>query len=259
MPSSIKSFLILTWVSLICVFIGWSYARHSGLDKPIKPPLQHPFLHAGFTVIARQENSWSAKDPWSFYEAQKTYSPELVLWFDIRPRLDGKLVVARKDAESGTAFSIDEIFTRFPDHRLILNFHANRPGAVESLAASLEKAGAVNRVLIQSPEDGFLKDAREAKPIWIFGTSMAQVTRLIMLSSIGLESQSPIRGDVVIVDDSAAMRRIDDTAIREAHRRLLRIFAGPAQSREEILKLRTKGIDGVITERPEETLDLIAK
>jgi glycerophosphoryl diester phosphodiesterase len=253
MKYPIRQFLVLTWVLLMSVFIAWSVARHRGLDAPVKPPMAHPFLESkDFEVIARAPADWTPQTGWTFHDQAAALGNSVILWIDVRPTFSGTLVVAREVAETENAPTLASALERFKQNRLILNFRGYREGIREKVVSVIESVpGTTERLLLQSPEDGFLKDLREAKPTWIFGTSQAELTRLIMLSSIGLESQSPIRGDIAITDDSGIMMRIKEAEVDEIHRRGRKFFAGPAQTAEHVAKLRERGFDGVITDHPE--------
>ncbi len=93
----------------------------------------------------------------------------------------------------------------------------------------IEELDAGNRILITSAEDGILKDMREQKPEWIFGTSQAQGTRLLMFSSVGLEATIPLHGDVFVAVTSEGPRhiQISDTILSEVARRNMKTIAGP--------------------------------
>jgi hypothetical protein len=261
MRSAIKNFLIVTWVSLMCAFIGWSYLRHKALAEPIKTPLEHPFLKgpASEVVAFRSFDTRESSPYYSLKHLNQVaeISNDLILWIDIHPLDDGSLVAGNNDMDSVGAPSLDEVLSKFPNNRLILNFRANRPQVINVAIASIEKAKANNRVLIQSPEEEFLKNMRETRPLWLFGTSQAQVTRMIMLAAIGLEAAAPLKGDLFVMETDAndkSMRRLDDAIIREVHRRKLKIFAGPVDAKEAS-QLRIRGLDGVLTTDPKGVLN----
>lgn len=254
MQSAIKSFFISTWLVLIIVFIGWSYARYKGLSTPPKTPLPHAFFTDlnDFSVIA-----YPKADPndeihaLALLKEVASQNPSVIIWIDARPRRDGTLVIARDEQEAETAPTLEEALKHFPRHKLILNIRGHRPGLIPTLISLLEKEGVTERTLIQSPEDGFLSEIRKDKPLWVFGTSLAQATKLIMLSSIGLESLSPIRGDVLVIDEERATWRMTDRAFKEASRRGLRVFAGPVNTEEQARKLQKQGAKGVLVSDPQ--------
>lgn len=248
---------------LISVFLFWAFIRNYASQQPIRPPHSHPFLgqhtHDVVAYRVRPEAGTAAAD---HYEKLAKLAPQLILWIDIRPRLDGTLVVAEEttEAENPGAPLAADVIGRLPQNRMIVNFRGNRPGLVEAAAKLIDEAKASDRILIQSPEDGFLKDLREKKPLWLYGTSLAQVTQATMLASIGLEGLAPFRGDVVVMEASERehlMDRLSDSLIQEIHRRKLKIFVVLNESddnAEGASKAWRRDIDGLLTRHPERIL-----
>jgi hypothetical protein len=256
---------LLAVMVLVCGlgFFAWVYLRHDADLQDHKVPLDHAFLHAAHKdIVAYHVAPPPNQRPYSpaHLELLKALPPEVVIWVDIRERMDGTLIASdnatNTSHQTDDAPTLDQALEALGSHRLILNFHDNRPTSLQKISAAVEKAHAADRILVQSPEDGILKDLREAKPLWLFGTSLAQVTRLIMMSSIGLTGLSPLRGDVLVVESQAKehlLERLSDSVISEIQRRKMKIYAGPA-SAEESQSLWKRGVDGVLTSQPEALL-----
>jgi len=255
---AIKSFLILTCLVLILAFFGWSYARYRALSTPLKPPLDHAFLRdlGALSVIAYPRNQ--EVGDWTFLEKASGLSSSVILWIDVRFRSEDRtLVVAREKNAIANAPKLTEVFERFPHHRLILNVQGHQPDLIPSFIAVIEDAQASDRLLIQSPEKGFLTEMRQERPLWLYGTSLAQVTQLIMLSSLGLQPLAPLRGDVLVVENEEAFWRLNDRAISEALRRGMKVFAGPLKKKEQALELHQRGVTGILISDPELMLELL--
>lgn len=220
----------------------------------------------------------------------------LVFWVDVRPTRDSTLVAFRErdlshstegkgwigytpdtqveQLDAGFKFrdekgeypfrgkglripKLAELLARYPERRWILNFHDYRPGMAEKVVELVENAKAGDRSLIASPEDGFLRDMREKKPMWLFGTSQAQGTRLKMLDSIGLAPVVTLLGDVFVLE--SAMRRpslyeVSDSIVAEIHRRKMKLIIGPVSDHEDLRSLTDRGIDGVLLAAPTKVL-----
>jgi len=256
--AAIKSFLYLTAIVLIIAFFGWSYVRYRALSTPPKPPIEHAFLKSlGERAVIAYPAPSRATDL-GFLEETAKLSSSLILWINIRPRIaDGTLVLARDPKETSEAPTLTEALERFPQHRLILNVQGHRPELISSLVSTIENVGAAHRILIQSPEDGFLSDMRAERPFWLYGTSLAQVTQLIMLSSIGLQAMAPIRGDVLVIENEGVMMRLNDRALNEAIRRGLKIFAGPMKNKEQAIEFHKRGITGILVSDPDLISELL--
>jgi hypothetical protein len=255
---------------LISVFILWSFLRARGLTAQVHQPLKHPFLQipaatsqvkapdiVAIHALGDHGLKGSSLERFSQLASQ---SERLVFWLDIAPDKDGVMIVVEPRVDGENPLRLTEVLKKLANHRLILNFYGYQPGMLASVASALEETKAYERALIQSPEDGFLKDLREAQPLWLFGSSQAQVTRLIMLSAIGMEATAPLKGDVFVMEAESAtlpleheLARLNDSMIREIHRRGMKIYAGPVESRQ-IDELYHRGVDGVLTAQPEEYL-----
>lgn len=260
MKSAIQSFLILTSLLLICAIAIWVILRNSGYSEPGRPQHQHAFFKdSPRDIVAYHPNNGAGA--MAELDSIASTSKDVVLWVDVRPRFDSSmartLVAVGRDEKTDGAPRLKDVLARYPQHRMILNFRINHEGMVEAVVKELNEASAFSRVLIQSPEEGFLKGVRELQPLGLFGSSLPALTRFVMLSTVGLESLAPLKGDVLVVEIRARERlgsRLNDAMIREARRRGMRVYAGPAADSSETLQLWNRGIDGVITDTPEELL-----
>jgi len=259
MQAAIRSFLGICVLIAGLGLFAWVFLRHDDTLHAHKVPLAHPFLAASPThdVVAYHLPAPETSKPYSpeHLKTMKELPESVALWIEVRQRLDGTMVATPSESEAFDAPLLKDVLAELPKRRLILNFRGNREGSRERFAKILDDAKVADRALIQSPEDGFLKDLREARPLWLFGTSLAQVTRLIMLSSIGLGTLAPLKGDVLVIEsqnpkEQRLIERLTDAIISEAHRRQMRIYAGPATP-EEALQLWNRGVDGVMTAEPE--------
>lgn len=251
MKAAIKSFLLMTGLVLIIAFFGWSYLRYRALSTPPKPPIEHAFLKelGEFSIIAYPDPAHASN--LGFLEEAAKLSTSVILWINVRPRIeDGTLVLARDPKETPEAPTLTEALERISQHRLIINVQGHRPGLIPNLISIIEKASASDRILIQSPEDGFLSEMRAERPLWLYGTSLAQVTQLIMLSSIGLQPVAPLRGDVLVVENEDVVGRLNDRALGEAIRRGMKIFAGPMKNKEQATEFHKRGVNGVLISDP---------
>ncbi len=260
MRSAFQSFIFATLVTLIVVAGGWFYLRARGLSEPIRPPLEHGFLKGpAFYVIAAPPPD----DPKAveFLSEVSKRSKDIVLWINLQAKQSRKLLLHTSATDPNQGLTLSEVLTRFPDHRLVLNFSGNHEGMFEEIMKTVDDAKAGDRVLIQSPEDGLLRDLRDKKPLWLYGTSDAQIVRLKMLSALGLAATATLRGDVMILGQTGAGRLQPKVApmdyvdtIQEAHRRRMKIFI-PENEKEKAVQLRNLGADGVITSKPFDLLD----
>jgi glycerophosphoryl diester phosphodiesterase len=261
MIPAIRRFALLTFSVLLCLFLVGVYVNYKALSEPLKTPFAHPFLQTPSSRFIAYRGD-SADHPGNSLEALDAAAKtglSTILWIDLHPQADGT-IVAIVDSPKGNSdgSTLKELLEKFPDRKLILNFSGNKPGMIENIVSAVEATHASDRVLIQSPEDGLLRDLREKEPTWIFGTSQAQTTRMKMLASIWLAPVAPIKGDVYVVEweksgDASSDGQdhdVDDSIIEEAHRRHLKIFVGPVGNPEKARVFLKRGIDAVMVTRP---------
>ena len=244
-------------------------------------------------IIAYQGDSLSAPPNYlPAFEKACALDPNIVLWADVRPTMDGTLVVFEpKDVSSETngsgwmqftkdvdlekldagfrftkdqgqtfpfrgqglkVLTLKELLAHFPERFFILNFQDYKAGLDERILAVIDEAKAGDRVLISSPEDGILRDLRARRPTWVFGTSQAQATVLLMLSELGLEAAAPIQGDVFVGPSAqgASLFHLSDRIINEIHRRKMKIVLGPAVDGDQARQWRDEGLEGIVTRHP---------
>lgn len=224
--------------------------------------------------------------------------PNLILWVDVRPTKDLVLVVFNQQSLNSTTEgsgwvgytdfrdlhqlnagyrfqasdgsypyrdqllpipTLKEVLERYPDRRLILNFSDYKPGLDKKIIELIDQLHAGSRVLIQSREQGLLKDLREQKPEWLFGSSQVQMTLLKMLTSIGLQSMTPLEADVYIAELNSELNPqpasdethlLSEASLAELKRRKLPVFVGPLSEPDLAASLLDQGVDGIITATP---------
>ncbi|HVK62643.1 MAG TPA: glycerophosphodiester phosphodiesterase family protein [Bdellovibrionales bacterium] len=274
MGSALRYFIGVTLVVLLCVASAWVYFRGRALSEAPKRPFDHPLLNrlekGGPQLIAYQGASLEFPgNTMPAFEKAASLSPDMMLWVDARPTVDGVLVAFEsrdlaamtegngwvqyttaadlEKLDAGYRFTMDhgqsfpfrgkglrvlrlqEVLKAFPTHSFVINFRDYKQGMDVAIEKLIEEVGAGDRVLITSTEDGILRDLREQRPQWAFGTSQAQGTRLLMFSSIGLEATIPLQGDVFMAVSSDQPRhiQINDRILNEVRRRKLKVIAGP--------------------------------
>lgn len=257
MNPSLRSLLFTTFITLFGLSAAWIYLYQKGLAKPITP-LQHKFFtpaipdgqrlliaHGGDPTVA-PANSLAA------LSAAATIDPRIVLWADVEMSADGQIVLSPGKELLGDALE------QIPQQRFVLNVLNYRPGLDTALSKVIENANASERILIQSETDGLLKDLRTLHPMWLFGSSRAQLTQLRMLLTIGLGPITPLRADVYVsVNFRDRPPLMDESLITEIHRRRMKAIVGPAANRATRDRWIALGIDGLISTNPRADVDVL--
>ncbi|MCM2281974.1 MAG: hypothetical protein NDI61_09030 [Bdellovibrionaceae bacterium] len=208
--------------------------------------------------------------------------PRLIIWIDVQMTKDGTLIVFHDktvpnpdigakptlvgfatDASLGVGTQVPTLESAIQtasQNRLILNVREYRPGLDSKLIEVIEKLKATDRVLIQSDNDGLLRDVREQRGPWLFGTSQPQITQLLMLIPFALEPIAPLKGDVYITPFKRGETiLVKPEVISEVHRRARKVFAGPVDSPNDVDALLVLHVDGIITAQPEQFLNILKR
>ena len=292
MKDALKSFALIVTALVIATAFAWFYFYNRGLGQPIHP-LVSPFFegHPRQAVIAYGGDSNAApENTWPAFDAAVALGPEVILWADVEVTKDRTAVIFREkdvsrvtgsagwinylsDAEvakldPGFTFggeahpfrakglripTLAEFLSRYPKHRIVLNFVEYTPGLDETIVAVVRAARAAGRILFQSDIDGLSRDLREREAMWLYGESRPQATRFIMLSSLGLGPAAKMRGDVYVTPPRVGARKsdlIDDDQLAELARRKMPVFAGPVRDEAEAKALFARGVAGVISADP---------
>lgn len=105
------------------------------------------------------------------------------------------------------------------------------------------------RVLIQSPYDVVLRALKKLRPRMVFGSSAADETRMLMMSSLYILPAAPLQGDVFWSALSPATGvSLQPEVVSEVHRRHKKVFIGPLKTRDEVEKALAFGPDALVLE-----------
>ncbi len=254
MASALKSLFAVTLLILICLFGTWFYLRNTALSEPVKRPHDHPFLKSVFPALVaypKVENSAFPDRQIDLDELMKL--PEsIIVWIPVThdPAPDQPELFVR--VSSGESKPLSEVLQALPRRRLVLSFLEHRPYTTERIFEVIDSAGAADRVLIHSPIDRLLKEIREKRPTWLYGTSHALSTRLKMMASIGLEAVVTITSDIVVIEQlPEKLSEFSPSVIADAHRRNLLVLGGPVDTVEEAKELFARKVDAVMISNPD--------
>lgn len=142
---------------------------------------------------------------------------------------------------------LEDVLREFPRQRVIINLVDNVTDAPSALVKALETGSPDQRILVQSETDVLIKSVKEQKPQWLYGSSIADLMRLMSLESVGILSACPFRGDVLIAPMKVSGRdAFTAGVIDEIHRRKKEVFLGPLEDGSEYDAARQHSPDAFI-------------
>ena len=251
--------------------------------------------NTGLLIALRGESFEFPENSLPAFESAAQIDPSIILWADVLLTQDGVPVITRyqdlsplgvqnsyipllsfaeiQKIDAGYSFqnqtsefafrgkglkilSLEQLIRKFPKHRFILNLADDSVGFEQQLVKAIQYNDKTNRFIITSERDKIIKQTRTLAPMLFYGASTPQLTQLMILANIFLESLAKLDSDILIVEKVSEKIRnsyrvhLNEKMILEAHRRSLKVFAGNAQSFEEANKLTKSGVDGVISNHP---------
>lgn len=262
------------------VLLGFTLlgVRYWGLSFPVAP-FEHPFWTADLKYVVRVAEPDEiprllAKDP------------QLAFWLDLQLTADNQFIVLRDgtlpqvltpqalgDDYRGPRLSryelsklrplllkvplLSDFLSRFPAQRFVLNV-PNLENVHTLLLDALKGFPAGKQILIQSDTTAVIESIKKTQPLWLYGTSQAELMRLVSLDSIGLAPAAGFHGDVFI----SALKWKDrpaftESAFAEIKRRRKKSLLGPLRSREDYEAARQLAPDGFLFESEEIFLSLL--
>lgn len=280
------SSVVIVFSSIIMVLsAGWLFLHSRAQSRPIKTPFSHPFLkkaHAGnhpilfFRITSPLEEIPASGKSTSSNSSSFNFG----LWIDLRLSSEGTLFVSpnellakgpatgkpiemasNEECEGSGLFSLDQFRARIDEFPTVLNLISRRPGLAKGL---LELWGegkpiSLNNTLIQSENEGTIKELRQDQARGLYGSSQATLVQIEILANFDLQGLQDLMSDVLVSDNTETridpqnhqtwktLPRLRTATLKEAHRRGLRRYAGPADDVATAQSMLTDGYDGILT------------
>lgn len=268
----------LFWIiiaTLITTLIVLLSVHYWGLGR-VYPIYNYSFFSGTNPIYIARTNSYS--------EVSSAYllRPDVVFWLDVRESLDGELILvdpaqskliltqtnlgpdkwrghnlnsySTSDLQKlipGTAV-LKDFIKKYPKQKMIINVVDNIYDIHKKIVQVLDEPESENRFLIQSDTHVILTSIKSLKPLWIFGTSMADIMRLLSFNSVFILPAAPFQGDVFITPLSILDRKVLNTdVISEMRHRNKRIIIGPISTESEFEEAWALKPDGFFLENPE--------
>jgi hypothetical protein len=237
--------------TLLAFFIIFMAARIWGEGQTFKP-YDAPFLQFQGQVLVV---------PWeqNFLLEKK---PDLILWADVYRAKDENLLVkpwtdrnkAVKDLEQVATPArplLKELLEKFPNTKFVVNCDDNVQDIQLQLVKVIQEAKAKDRVLLQSNYNTILTSVKEIEPTLIFGSTIADITRLKTFESMWLLPTAPFSGDVFFAPLKYRGREaVSRDIVMEMKRRFKKVILGPLKNADEVNEAKAYEPDGLFVEDP---------
>lgn len=163
--------------------------------------------------------------------------------------------------------TVEDVFARYPDARLMLDVHADDPRAIEKLISLIDQYGRHQDIIV-SHYDEVIAAFRERKPRWTYGVPAGEAKKMLYSSFLYLDGLFPIKSDILMLPQQfGKINVLSSRVINHAKKRNKRLYAwmyegDTVKNIETLSDLETMsslGVDGVFVDRPSELTDLIKR
>ncbi len=188
--------------------------------------------------------------------------PDLILWVDVY-RANNQTILVKPWTDRNKPKKLQEqiatparpllkdLLLQFPKTRFVVNCNDNVQDIQIQLAQVIDQAHASERVLLASEYNTILLSTKEISPMIIFGSTVADLTRLKTFESMGLLAAAPFKGDVffspLVYHGRAA---VDSDIVQEMKRRFKKVILGPLATKEDVAQAKSYQPDGFFIEDP---------
>ncbi len=146
---------------------------------------------------------------------------------------------------------LKDLLIKFPKTRWIINCDDNVHDIQLGLSKVIEETQMGQNVMIQSNYNTILESTKELLPLAVYGSSIADITRLKTFQAMWLLPAAPFKGDVMMTPLQYLKRNTVNTEIVfEMKRRFKKVILGPLQTLEEVQAAQEMKPDGLFLADP---------
>lgn len=157
----------------------------------------------------------------------------------------------------GVLPSLKSFYEALPETHFVLNVIDNTHEVHIAVTKDIEPFKPNNRTMIQSDALIVMKAIREIKPEFIYGTSIPDIMRFLVMDSMWIIPSTQFKGDVYLAPFKVQNRpAFNDDVITEVRRRNKRIYLGPITNSEELAIAEKIQADGYVLNNLEDFLKL---
>jgi len=160
--------------------------------------------------------------------------------------------------------TLPEVLTRFQDSRISIDIKRNDPDFARSVLRCIEKHGAEERVSVGSFSSSIIALVLREFPKVCTTFSMKEAIAFVVLQKLALTGLFRPQSSVIMISEFSdtenpeyqggrvkqGVRIITPTFIQAAHRLGIPVYAWTINERENMIRLISWGIDGIITDYP---------
>jgi glycerophosphoryl diester phosphodiesterase len=159
-----------------------------------------------------------------------------------------------------TVPTLDEVFDAFPEQLFNIEIKQAEPSITEPFCAKIREYELVNQVFVASFDQEALDEFRQVCPEVATSTGETDGIKLLVPSFVWLETVHSPRAQVVQTpEEYFGMSVLRQRTVDAAHNRGMEMHAWTINETEDMARLLALGLDGIITDRPDRMLELLAR
>lgn len=154
--------------------------------------------------------------------------------------------------------TLDEVLEKFPDSRMIIEI---KPNSIDAAVATFEviaKYQRLNKTLIGSEHSPIVKYIKFKNPDMFITAGKDEILRSVMLENMSLERLDSMNADAYCIPEKHdGIKVLSPGLLAELKRRGKKTYIWTVNSTDDMARLIQFGVDGIITDRPKELLELL--
>jgi glycerophosphoryl diester phosphodiesterase len=156
-----------------------------------------------------------------------------------------------------TVPTVEEVFTAFPGVPLNIEIKQKEPSMVAPFCQLIRDHNLVGKVLVASFDEETIAEFRVACPEVATSTGTTETVLLFVLSRLFLEDTYGPPADAAQVPEyRSGLHVLAPRFVDAAHNRNLEVHAWTINEEDDMQRMITLGVDGIITDYPDRLLDL---
>jgi glycerophosphoryl diester phosphodiesterase len=159
-----------------------------------------------------------------------------------------------------TAPALVEVFEAFPEMAMNIEIKQAAPSIAAPLCQLIRDHEMEERVLVVSFHQQAIEEFRQACPEVATGTGQNEVIALFAFSKVFLEGvHTPAAEALQVPEYRSGLHVITPRFVDAAHHRNLQVHAWTINQVEDMQRMLDLGVDGIITDYPDQLLELLGR
>jgi glycerophosphoryl diester phosphodiesterase len=159
-----------------------------------------------------------------------------------------------------TVPTVEEVFAAFPDVALNIEIKQEEPSMVAPFCQLIREHDLVDQVLVASFHEETIDEFRATCPDVATSTSTSETVPLFVLSRLFLEATYGAPAEAAQVPEyRSGLHVLAPRFIDAAHNRYLEVHAWTINEEDDMQRMISLGVDGIITDYPDRLLELLGR